>query len=289
MAPQGYPDPREDSTRASMEVLVGTIGHEGEFSAGELAPWLASRELAPPDGMLHCYQCSCNQRDSFLVHPTSDCTAGGGEYVIGGSRGVLFGSRTYIAATTALAEAVAEERACISTSVGLHTHVGWQKKDGTDMDMNEKRRLVRNFLGLQTQIRVLAAGAFDQVRPQGGQLDSNDVGARLTPEFFKRPIEELGYRLPSRCSQSSYGSSPINFSTGKHTIEFRVWNAARSQWRMVLAGGVSVAMVEAACQGREVRGLDEEDLTDHLEGLLPADVLGLIDRQRTFHAGGTRA
>lgn len=280
MAPQSYPHPREDTSRALHDdrELVGTVGQEGELSQGNLCEWLSNRELSPPDARLHNYQCTCDERDKYLVHPTSDCTAGGGEYVIGGAQGVLFGSATYIAATGALAEAAVEERACISESVGLHTHVGYQKMDGTNMSDHEKRRLMRNFYALQEQIRVLSAGAFPAVRNQGGKYThENFPGVRAGASWWKAPIEDMRFTLTGR-------GYPLNFHTSKPTIEWRIHNATRSQWRMVMVAGVSVAMTEAACQGREVGGPDNMDLLDHIGDLLPVDVIELVERQRTFWA-----
>lgn len=276
MAPQGYPHPREDETRAPFTEILGTFGLECEMASGNLAPILHEKELAPSPH-LHGYQCACSERDRYLVHPTSDCTAHGGEYVLGGSSGMLFGSDTALAATRAMEDAIMEGRAEVDEQVGMHTHVGFGKKDGTAMSTLEKRRLVKNYLALQDQILVLAAGAFNHVRSNGNTEPMLRLyGVEINATFWSTRVESQRFELPGRPT--------LNFHTGKGTVEFRVWNGTRAQWRMIVAGGVSTAMVEAACQERTVEGPDAMDLTEHLHGLLTPDVLVLIDRQRKAHA-----
>jgi hypothetical protein len=278
----GYPHPREDSTRAPFEVIVGTVGKEAEFCSGSLVSWLYDQGLTPDDH-LHGYQCNCSRRNDYLVHSTADSTAHGGEYVIGGAQGVLFGSDTYIAAIKALTEAIVECRPGVDEHVGMHTHVGMQKQDGTEMTMTEKKRLLRNYLALEDQILVLAAGAFRSVRNNGcttARLNSRYYTS--SPGFWTCRAEDIPVgQLPGRPT--------LNFCTGKGTIEFRVWNATRVDWRMILAGAVSSGLVEAACQERDAGRPGDMDLLEHLEHLLNADMIQLVERQRkAFATNGGR-
>lgn len=50
----------------------------------------------------------------------------------------------------------------------------------------------------------------------------------------------------------------------RNTFEFRLWNATRAEWRMHLAVGVSVAMVNACVAGVSVK----QDTTEPLEFIL---------------------
>lgn len=267
-----YPPPE---TTLTVAPFTRTVGHECEYSSGaNLAGWLHGEGHAPDDH-LHGYQCDCSQRDFYPIHPTQDGTAGGGEYIIGGSRGVVFGSDPYIKAVRILAEGVAHVRNEINTGVGMHTHVGTG-----DLNEGDKVTLLRNYLIHQDAILVLASGSFRDVRNNGCTT------ARLDPAtwtrysghgaFYTTDPDALHVSLPRRPT--------LNFGTYRPTVEFRVWNAARSAWRMVLAGAVSAAMVQAAKERRYANPNTPGDLTDFLRGLLTPDVLVLIERQRKFHS-----
>lgn len=66
------------------------------------------------------------------------------------------------------------------------------------------------------------------------------------------------------------------------TFEFRLWNATRVEWRMRLAVGVSVAMVDAAKAGVNVTREDERPLEEVIDPYLTDDTWSAIIRQRSF-------
>lgn len=253
-----------------------TVGHEFEYASGtDLAQVLADNGHAPPGGRLHGYGCNCEESDDFAVHPTSDCTAAGGEYLIGGNHGVLFGSPQYYLATKALADAAMVVRPTVDTRVGGHTHVG-----SDDLNEPEKWRLVRNYIAVQDELSVIMAAGLATARSNGHAepklseryFDNGVDGFWTLPaDQLSERMRHLGRYLPSRPTLC-FGTS-----TG-HTVEFRGWNSTRAQWRMIVAANVSSGMVEAAKRGVEAdKGTD---LVRHLSGLLKYDVIALIQRQR---------
>lgn len=274
--PDFYPPPE---TTPTVMPFTRTVGHECEYASGsDLASWLFARGHTADD-RLHGYQCRCSTANRFAIHSTQDGTAPGGEYLIGGSYGVVFGSEPYIKAVRILAEGVAAVRNEISEGVGMHTHVGT-----SDLNQGDKVTLLRNYLVYQDQILLLAAGSFREVRNNGCTT------ARLEPSSFERACatgRSDFYRVdPDALAPVVYLPSrpTLNFQGRNPTVEFRVWNSARSAWRMVLAGAVSAAMVEAAKQRRYANFDSPGDLTDFLRGLLTPDVVVLIDRQRKFQS-----
>lgn len=70
--------------------------------------------------------------------------------------------------------------------------------------------------------------------------------------------------------------------SGNATFEFRLWNATRVEWRMRLAVGVSVAMVDAAKAGVNVTENDERSLEEVIDPYLTDDTWAAILRQRSF-------
>lgn len=69
---------------------------------------------------------------------------------------------------------------------------------------------------------------------------------------------------------------------GNQTFEFRLWNATRVEWRMRLAVGVSVAMVDAAKDGVNVTKDDARTLEEVIDPYLSDDTWASIIRQRSF-------
>lgn len=69
---------------------------------------------------------------------------------------------------------------------------------------------------------------------------------------------------------------------GDKTMEFRLWNATRVEWRMRLSVGVSVAMVDAAKAGVNVTENDPRTLEEVLDPFLSDDTWASIIRQRSF-------
>lgn len=265
-----YPNPAESTTTAPYR---RTVGIEVEIASGATTcQWLYDNGYAP-SGRLHGYHCSCGDRDLYPIHPTEDGTAGGGEYLLGGSRGMLFGSPEFYRATSIMEEALLANRATANFSVGSHTHVG-----ADDLNERQKKILLRNYLAYQEEISVLAAGPFSQVRANGC------TSPWLPPDSFIQgdthwtcDVDEWTVRnFPGRPTFNMHGA-------GRGTVEFRVWNTSLVQWRMVLATGFSSAFVEAAKQERVAKKpSDNPPLAKFLEGLLTSDVMMLMHRQIAY-------
>lgn len=71
-------------------------------------------------------------------------------------------------------------------------------------------------------------------------------------------------------------------ATRAQTFEFRLWNSTRTEWRMRLAVGVSVAMVEAAKAGVNVTENDERSLVEVLVPFMDSDTLAGVLRQAHY-------
>lgn len=268
-----YGDPATDVTVAP---YFRTVGQEAEFSSGDrLAELLKERRLSPQTRAVHGAHCKCSDANDYPIHSVEDSSARGGEYHIGGNRGVLFGSPTYATATHLLAEAATEVGCGLGTTVGFHTHVGLaDARTGVEITKPQKIELLRAYLCFEDEIHSLAAGPESKPRNnphvQANFPQSSYLGAR----FWSTPAESLAesFRWPGK-------STCLNLVSHHGTIEFRVWNATKAQWRMHLAAGISTALVEAAAQGRTVSVDNPGTLVGFLDGLLTVDLVMLVRRQ----------
>lgn len=281
-------DPMTDDSIAPYK---RTVGMEVEFSSGSAVGWFYQNNYAPDDH-LHGYGCNCNRRANFPIHPTQDCTAPGGEYIIGGPCGVLYGSDRFYKATAIAEKGFIEGRCTSDDRVGMHTHVG------NTLSIPQQRILLRNYLAMQEDFQVFASGAAPCVRnndctsprlPLHDYLQTGRTYIRNLSDVSTSTWNEFWASDPRNWNVNLPGRPTLNFQTGKGTIEFRVWNSSRVQWRMVLAAGISSAFVEAAAQERiapapERIGRNEVTptltLEEFLDGLLTPDLIGLMARQR---------
>lgn len=267
-----YLDPETDTTVAPYR---RTVGHELEYASNpRVAVLLRERGHGTPgingDARLHNAHCRCLDIDNYAIHTTSDCTAPGGEYLIGGSRGVLFGSPSYGFATAAMASAAQDADCGVTSNVGMHTHVGTN-----DLTQGQKINVLRAYLRYEEEIRYLAAGPLSEARNNGcteSHLNTRYMGISVEPtsRFWTEDENRLNVELPRRPT--------LNFNT--NTVEFRVWNSTVAQWRMVLAGAVSSAIVQAAFENRRATWENPATLVEFLKGLLTPDMILLIQRQR---------
>jgi len=229
---------------------------------------------------LHSYQCDCDMADQYLVHTTSDCTAPGGEHIIGGLSGVLYGSPIYMEALDAVAQAAKTSGSHGANNTGGHIHVSTEDARPGDLLV-----LCRNVLNLWSQLETLAEGAFD------GGVRSNDcmngvftASAVNYDAEYDPDTDDLWNVDPDKVHEVHTSSSAIRVSSGaRETVEFRLWNTMVSKWRLYMAAGVSAALVEAAIARRETT--PSMDLLDHLDGLLTPDVVMLVERQRAINRG----
>lgn len=285
-----YPNASEDRTVAPYK---RTVGHEVEYSSGaDVAALMQDAGTATPPldimrstSRLHGYACNCEHRDNFPVHTTSDSTARGGEYIIGGSRGVLFGSEAYMKATKIMSDAAIQIGCGTDTNVGMHTHVGIEDPDGGNrLSRGQLLNVCRVYVRYLDQIKALAAGSHETPRDNGccygNSWDfithlSGGYGRTATSEktFWNEDENRLAENFPLP------NDSHIRFSTEHRTIEFRVWNSTKAQWRMVLAGAVSTAIVEAGFQNRRAHPDNPATFVEFMKGLFTPDILMLIERQ----------
>lgn len=288
---------------------------------------------------LHGYHCRCVKAQQFAIHTTYDGTAPGGEHIIGGKKGVLFGSPAYMEAIGIIAEAADVTGGQGTNGTGGHIHVSMQ-----GVGKAKAIHLFRNLTVLWGQILELASGPWDEVR-RNGNMTPPDHGQDLVrvtipnprrdeipecPPYPQAEVRNLNYdgwgnsrweRNPNYQQEydayvqwrNTYGNDPHSIFVGPwecnppsaaqgiqslsnafrfratsrmpKTIEFRVWNTTVSRWRLYMGAGVSAALVEAAAQGRNLPQEGDTDLLDHLDGLLTADLVALVERQRAILRG----
>lgn len=272
-----YPDPESDATVAPW---YRTVGHEAEYATKpELANVLLENHLSPPGRTIHAPHCQCVDADNYPLHSVDDSSAHGGEYHIGGNRGVLFGSPAYMNAVRLLSKHTNELGSAVTRAVGFHTHVGTKDaRTGVDLTPEQKVELLRIYLTYETQIHTISCGAFSSPR------DNHHTPKFLSKRelFYGGNSEEWFWKTDASIVARAIqwpGKATLNMRTGHGTIEFRIWNATRSAWRMYLAGGISCAIVEAAAQNRTVGENPPATLVQFLHGLLTPDLVLLVNRQ----------
>lgn len=238
------------------------VGHEIELSGsatfrdklydlGVSSPPVASRYRG-----FHNPGCQCDEADDFPIHPLYDSSSSGGEYTIGGKRGVLYGSDPYYEAIDLLCGLVNEDNSgvYVDLRVGSHIHVSNVGVDGTDTH----NLMHDNYERVQDDILLLARCEFDQWRSNG------HVQSRLPRATDTR------WDNPSRRS----GGTVISDSRrGRPTYEFRVWNATVTPQTLHTNAAVSIALVETAIAGIRAESPSLLDLVgDHVPGACAEDV-----------------
>lgn len=211
---------------------------------------------------LHSYHCSCPQRCTpFRQSPDwtaqADCTADG-EII---SRVLDYGSPEATLAIDKLTEALRVGRARTSTDQGVHIHV-----DEEGMTPEAWVRLWRLWFRYNDDIQDMARGRWDEVRsyntPNRLQDLVGEPGERRWTHFWNDPEDEVANTIDS----PFYRGNQIAPHSRHGTTEFRIWNTTRVGWRLHLAVGVSVGLVEAAISGdyEPVRRNDHRPLIDFL-------------------------
>jgi hypothetical protein len=246
-----------------------TVGHEVELDSGSEVTQILYDKGLTQDDHLHDYHCRCGTR--YAIHCTEDGTAPGGEHLIGGPNGVVFGSQLYLDIITAFSDAAIDVGCTTSDGVGMHTHVGIG--DLSDM---QKRLLVRNYLALQSDILDLASGRDRNVRNNG------NTSAELPDRYYITSTDDWTKDIHELAHWSLPGRPTLNFHTGHSTVEFRVWNSSVVAWRMYLAGGISTALTQASLDGHVAGAPGDNSLFDFLYDYMTSDLRVLVQRQLTF-------
>lgn len=227
---------------------------------------------------LHDYHCSCDVCDHDPRRPTpwtaqQDCTVAG-EFI---SKPLEFGSAEFAAATEGLSAAMLDLNVSPGQrrqNVGGHVHV--DASDFGPANSVQRWRLRRLFLRYQDEMGMLASASQQEVRDYNPRMRSWN--------------EE---RFWSTDCEPSYRSIEGGWlrSVSMKTIEFRLWNSTRLEWRMHLHAGISVGMATAALDWRNLPPVDRSDATPLLVRLLPyldERTLELANRQMAYVKDGER-
>lgn len=225
------------------------------------------------EARLHQYHCDrecCspfNERHSF--HAQSDCSVEG-EIILNVHE---HGSDRADRAISGLAKALRQARAFTGTNGGFHVHV-----DRGDLDDQAIARVFRLFLRYQDTMAELASASFEQVRNYNAPLDLNTARRHL----WRSDDTVL---IPSFEAPRIGGRGNWLWATHYDTFEFRLWNATIAEWRMRLAVGMSVALVDAAEAGVDVDLNDPRPLEDVIGQYMDDGAWAGVLRQR-YSKGG---
>lgn len=206
---------------------------------------------------LHSYHCDCSRCEPERSSPDwtaqEDCTADG-EFI---SRILTYGTADAVDAINAFGAALLAARATHSNGQGLHIHVGTE-----DMTPESWVRFWRLWFRYQDDIAKLAQGSYDRVRSYNVPVRFSDVVGEWdrTPEaeFWSGDDAIVARRIGRPYNRASW----VNPQTPHGTAEFRLWNSTRLAWRIHLAVGVSVALIQASIDGVRIRRSDERILFD---------------------------
>ena len=231
-----------ESSRATTKAPAARrVGHEVELHSGSarnFTEMLRAAELIPetyPSGyhagsLLHPASCRCAASDYYPIHAQHDSSSRGGEYVLGGTCGVLYGSNAYYQAINLICDRAKAAGMGVAYEVGSHVH-----PSNEGVDRLSHNRLFANYLAIEDDLLRLAVGEMDRFRANG------HVAGRLRLDV-RNPLTATHRVQP-------YGSTIIVGRGGKSTYEFRIWNASLEPQTLATNAGVCVAMVEAAIAG----------------------------------------
>lgn len=232
---------------------------------------------SPTNSAAHDKHCDCDDADRYPIHTVDDTSASGNENLVGGNRGVLYGSPAYMEAIEVIATAARETGSRGGPETGGHIHVS---KAG--MSQGEIWLALRNAKVLWDQVLELAGGQFSEVR----------TNMHIHREF-RFDVDAFDPRRPEAAyigrsvGGTGFGGNSVFIigRDGKDTVEWRIWNALLSKWRLFMAAGVSAAFHEAAVAHRIAE--PGQDLIEHLDPFLADDLKALIARQRAVVQGDT--
>jgi len=233
---------------------------------------------------LHDYHCDCNDCDpwhGYPIHAQEDCTVDG-EFI---SKVLRYGSREADTVITGLTTALRKARARVGTAGGFHVHVS---KEG--VDSAAALRLWRLYMRYQDTLAELASAQFAGVRDYNRPVAMADlIGGSSWSEregrYVTNPATERTFWRDDSVivRQPSYKGTWL--CEREQTYEFRLWNATLAEWRMRLAIGVSVAMVDAAVAGVTVTDRTRRPLVRVLEPFLDDTTFAAVLRQHYCKGG----
>lgn len=241
-----YPDTDDNVTTDAP--VRRRVGHEIELSGDEDFPdALGEADLVPSEvpafggdcydpwghGCAGCYRCEaddsalhesgcrCSLQDDYPLHATDDCSAEAGEILIGGSKGVLFGSPRYYEAVRVLCDFAPNHNVFPDEEVGGHVHVELPPR------RHPNTRIFQLCARFEDDLWTLAALDSEYLR-------SND-----------HTVTDRGVRLGGR----GWNTTVIRPDTSHGTCEFRFWNSTLNPAMMIMSAGVSVGIIEAVLNG----------------------------------------
>jgi hypothetical protein len=230
----------EGSRATTKAPAARRVGHEVELHSGNALAFtnaLREAELIPEPhphrgtgSLLHPASCRCAASDYYPIHAQYDSSSRGGEYVLGGTCGVLYGSNAYYQAINLICDRAKAAGMGVAYEVGSHVHTS-----NEGVDRLSHNRLFANYLTIEDDLLRLAVGEMDRFRANG------HVAGRLRLDV-RNPLAATHRVQP-------YGSTIIVGRGGKSTYEFRIWNASLEPQTLATNAGVCVAMVEAAIAG----------------------------------------
>lgn len=248
------------------------------------------------DGM-HEYHCRCDvcEHSDGRSNPWTmqeDCTVSG-EAI---SAILTWGTKAADDAIAMLAEALREARSQHGTDAGNHVHVDAARFYRTD-EYGSKvpitvrwRRLQRIMHRYQDdELRRVAQGSFTEVRSYNSKLvpwwGRMREGARVGwPERVGAEDLPLWY-AETADADSVRGMIEGGWlrPTGR-TMEYRLWNSTRVEWRLRLHAGLSVAITNAAIRGADVEYNDPRPLAHVIRPYADDETMDLLARQLRYTA-----
>lgn len=223
---------------------------------------------------LHSYHCSCDDCDPMtgkLIHAQEDCTCDG-EFI---ARATPYASDDAELLFTTMAAAVVSGRAVVGDGAGFHVHV-----DRRDLTENANLRVAQLFLRYQDEFDQLATGNLGHVRSYNAKFGG-----------YRSDLDYVWSLAPGRAKRDSIQRALQLFFKGmwlakqRNTWEFRVWNSTRAEWRMRLAVGVSVAVVNAAAARVNVTRDDPRSFEEVIGPFMDEDTWAGVLRQKFVHGG----
>jgi hypothetical protein len=265
-----------------MAMTGRNFGFECELAAGANRTVGILHEMGlVADEHLHAYHCNCGHcdpRTGYPLHAQSDCTCDG-EII---TRILEHGSEQADEVIGGLALALRQAKARPDTNAGFHVHVE------RPPDLLSQVRTERIFLRYQRDLAELASASMSDVRDYNSP---SRVPQRLTPggnmrrweddpTFWISDSEDQLLNLQSIGSKGNW-----LWRTYYGTFEFRLWNSTIAEWRMRLAVGMSVAIVDAAADGVNVTHDDPRSLEEVVGPYMDDAAWAGVLRQR-HHKGG---
>ena len=253
-----------------------TCGFELEVSGGARNVVDGLRSLGLSDHTrLHAYHCRCSDCQPRPFFGTNqrwfkaqqDCTANG-EFISGVFE---YGRPELDEAILGLGHVLLRANDCATDgNVGNHVHVGRNM-----LGPAASLRLQRLFARYGPDLQEIAAGPRSQMRTYNG--DFRSIRATDLLWSAERAGSSNGY------DTNYLGSYLLAYKA--HTVEFRLWNAVRTPWRIRTHVGLSVAFVDAAIAGQDCVFEDERPLEDVIGDFMDADTWAGVLRQR-YSKGG---